>query len=167
MRFPAACLAAGLTVLALSACGLQPMYAGGGSGTVAQGLAGVDVPAIEGRNGWLVRNALTDRFHAGGSANPRYRLDVRLDERLESLGVVADNTVSRERLTLRARYQLVDIASDTIMLDASDGTDAGIDVVSSEYAVIAAEQSAQERLAKNLADRITARVALALRKQGR
>ena len=45
--------------------------------------------------------------------------------------------------------------------------DAGIDVVSSEYAVIAAEQTASERLSRDLADRITARVALALRKQGR
>lgn len=154
-----------LLACTLSACGLQPMYAGGGDGAVARGLAGIEVAPIEGRSGWLVRNALADRFHAAGPATPRYRLDVRLDEKLEGLGVLADDTVSRERLTLRARYQLVDVASDTIILDASDGTDAGIDVVSSEYAVIAAEQSAQERLAKDLSDRITVRVALALRKQ--
>ena len=152
-------------LLSLTACGLQPMYAGGGSGAVAQGLAGIEVPAIEGRSGWLVRNALNDRFHAGGSAPARYRLDVRLDERLEGLGVLGNDIVARERLTLRARYQLVEAATGSILLDASDGTDAGIDVVSSEYAVIAAEQSAEERLAKDLADRITARVGLALRKR--
>ena len=151
--------------LMLSACGLQPMYAGGGSGAVAQGLAAVDVPPIQGRSGWLVRNALTDRLGAAGEAATRYRLDVRLDENLEGLGVVGDDAVSRERLTLRARYQLVDTATDTILLDASDGTDAGVDVVSSEYAVIAAEQSAEERLALALADRMVARVALALRKR--
>lgn len=154
-----------LLLLGLTACGLQPMYAGGGSGAIAQGLAGIDVPAIEGRSGWLVRNALTDRFNAGGTATTRYRLDVRLDERLEGLGVLGNDSIARERLTLRARYQLVDVATGSIMLDATDGTDAGIDVVSSEYAVIAAEQTAEERLAKDLADRITARVALALRKQ--
>ncbi len=157
-----------LLALTLTGCGLQPMYAGGGRGAVAQGLAGIEVPAIEGRTGWLVRNALTDRFGAGGSASgaaARYRLDVRLDERLEGLGVIGNDSISRERLTLRARYQLVDAASGAILLDATDGTDAGVDVVSSEYAVIAAEQSAEERLAKDLADRITARVALALRKQ--
>jgi LPS-assembly lipoprotein len=140
------------------------MYAGGGSGAVAQGLAAVDIPAIEGRSGWLVRNALNDRFHVAGAASPRYRLDVRLDEKLEGLGVLADETIARERMTLRARYQLVDTADDSIVLDASDGTDAGIDVVSSEYAVVAAEQSAEERLANDLAGRIAARVALALRK---
>lgn len=155
-----------LLIPSLTACGLQPMYAGGGSGAVAQGLAGIEVPAIEGRSGWLVRNALNDRFQAGGAAAVRFRLDVRLDERLEGLGLLGDDSIARERLTLRARYQLVDVATDTILLDASDGSDAGIDVVSSEYAVIAAEQTASERLARDLADRITARVALALRKQG-
>ncbi len=140
------------------------MYAGGGSGTVARGLAAVEVPAIAGRSGWLVRNALTDRFQAGGREAARYRLDVRLDEKLEGLGVLGNDTIARERLTLRARYQLVDAESGAILLDATDGSDAGVDVVSSEYAVIAAEQSAEERLAKDLADRITARVALALRK---
>ena len=140
------------------------MYAGGGSGTVARGLAAVEVPAIAGRSGWLVRNALTDRFQAGGREAARYRLDVRLDEKLEGLGVLGNDTIARERLTLRARYQLVDAESGAILLDSTDGSDAGVDVVSSEYAVIAAEQSAEERLAKDLADRITQRVALALRK---
>ena len=37
----------------LAACGMRPMYAGGAQGVVAQGLASVDVPAIEGREGWL------------------------------------------------------------------------------------------------------------------
>lgn len=153
-----------LLLLALTGCGLQPMYAGGGSGAIAQGLAGIDVPAIEGRSGWLVRNALTDRFRVGGSAASRYRLDVRLDEKLEGLGVLGNDVVARERLALRARYQLIDASNGAILLDATDSSDAGIDVVSSEYAVIAAEQSAEERLAKDLADRITARVALTLRK---
>lgn len=162
-RFAAPILLALVPMLA--ACGLQPMYAGGGSGAAARGLAGIEVAAIEGRSGWLVRNALVDRFRAAGAATPRYRLDVRLDERLEGLGVLADDTVARERLTLRARYQLVDAETGSVLLDATDGTDAGIDVVSSEYAVIAAEQTAGERLAEDLADRITARVALALRGQ--
>lgn len=153
--------------LMLASCGLTPMYAGGTSGTVARGIAAVEVAPIEGRKGWLVRNALTDRLGAAGHAQPRYRLDVRLDESLSGLGVLGDDTVSRERLTLRARYQLVDLESNSILLDASDGTDAGIDVVSSEYATIAAEQTAEENLARDLADRIVTRVALTLREDRR
>jgi len=157
-------LAAALALaLALPACGLQPMYAGGSRGVVAQGLAAVDVAPIEGQAGWLVRNALRDRLaKAGSSTAPRYRLDVLLDDRLEGLGLLTDETIGRERRTLRARYQLVDLSSGRILVDATAGSDAGIDVVSSEYATIAAEQTALENLAGDVADRIIARLALTL-----
>ncbi|HSG33569.1 MAG TPA: LPS assembly lipoprotein LptE [Sphingomonadaceae bacterium] len=158
MRIAAALLA----LAALPGCGLQPMYAGGGDGEVARGLAAVDIPPIEGQAGWLVRNALLDRL-GGGGESARYRLDVRLDDNLEGLGLLTDDTVGRERRTLRARYQLVEIASDEILLDATAGSDAGIDVVSSEFATIAAEQTALENLAQEVADRIVTRLALALR----
>ncbi|MGN3974519.1 LPS assembly lipoprotein LptE [Tsuneonella sp. SYSU-LHT278] len=155
-------LLAGLS-LAVAGCGLQPMYAGGSSGAIARGLAAVEVPAIEGQAGWLVRNALVDRLGAGGEAAALYRLDVRLDDRLEGLGVLSDDTVGRERRTLRARYQLVELSSGEILVDATAGSDAGIDVVSSEYATIAAEQSALENLAREVASQIATRVALTLR----
>lgn len=147
-------------VMLLSACGLQPMYAGGGGGSVAQGLAAISVPAIEGEAGWLVRNALVDRL---GTGTPRYRLDVRLDDRLQGLGLLSDDAISRERRTLRARYQLVEIATGEILLDASAGSDAGIDVVSSEYATIAAERTALENLSRDVAERIVTSISLELR----
>ncbi len=149
--------------LALSACGLSPMYAGGSNAAVAQGIGAVDIPAIQGRGGWLVKNALDARLGIAGQTAPQYRLDVRLDDSLEALGVLNDDTISRERRILRARYQLVDIATGAILLDATAGSDAGIDVVSSEYATIAAEQKALENLAVEVADRIATQVALTLR----
>lgn len=156
-----ALLAAGL----LPGCGLQPMYAGGGNGTVAQGLAAVEVAPIEGRAGWLVRNALRDRLEESGaaSASKRYVLQIKLDDRLEGLGLLSDDTIGRERRTLRARYQLVDNTTGDVVLDATAGSDAGIDVVSSEYATIAAEQTALENLARDVADRIVTRLTLQLR----
>ena len=45
--------------------------------------------------------------------------------------------------------------------------DAGIDVVNSEYATIAAEQSALERLADDIADQIVARIALYAERSGK
>ena len=150
--------------LSLSACGLHPMYAGGASGAPAQGLASVEVAPIEGKPGWLVRNALVDQLDAGrGPGAARYRLDVRLDDKLEGLGLLSDDTVARERRTLRARYQLIDLSTGGIVLDETAGSDAGIDVVSSEYATVAAEQTALENLAREVASRIVVRVALKLR----
>jgi LPS-assembly lipoprotein len=159
-------LAALLLPLVLAACGLHPMYAGGSRGAVAQGLAAIDVSPIEGKAGWLVRNALIDRLGAadGKGSAARYRLDIRLDDKLEGLALLSDDTIGRERRTLRARYQLVDLSNGEIVLDASDGSDAGIDVVSSEYATIAAENTALENLSKDVADRIVTLVALQLRK---
>ncbi|MBI1404039.1 MAG: hypothetical protein GC147_12605 [Porphyrobacter sp.] len=154
-------------LLALTACGLQPMYAGGSGAAVAQGLAAVEVPAIPGRDGWLVRNALQERLGiagpGAGKGGAAYRLDVRLDDSLEALGVLNDDTITRERRILRARYQLFDAATGAILLDATAGSDAGIDVVSSEYATIAAEQKALENLARKVAEQMVTQVALTLR----
>lgn len=152
-----------LACLALAGCGLSPLYPGGGNAAVAQGLAAVDVPAISGRGGWLIKNALDARLGIAGQATPAYRLDVRLDDTLQALGVLNDDTTTRERRILRARYQLVDLATGAVLLDATAGSDAGIDVVSSEYATIAAEQTALENLAKQVADRMATQVALTLR----
>jgi LPS-assembly lipoprotein len=79
------------------------------------------------------------------------------------LGVLNDDTISRERRILRARYQLVELATNAVLLDATAGSDAGIDVVSSEYATIAAEQKALENLAVDIADRMATQIALTLR----
>ena len=156
-----------LMLAVLPGCGLQPMYAGANGTSVAQGLAAVDVPPIPGRDGWLVRNALQAKLGVAGETTPQYRLDVRLDDALEALGVLNDDTISRERRILRSRYQLIDLSTGEILLDATAGSDAGIDVIESEYATIAAEQTALENLAREVADRMATRIALTLRERAR
>ncbi|QKR99108.1 hypothetical protein F9288_05145 [Sphingomonas sp. CL5.1] len=152
--------------LPLGGCGLQPLYTAGGSGPVANLLGQVEVAPIEGKSGWLVANALRDRFGEGGAASTaHYRLDVKLDDKIVGLAVRSDNSVTRERRTLRARYQLVALDTGTVVLDATAGSDAGIDVVTSEYATIAAESTALERLSEIVADQIVARVALYARNE--
>ena len=141
----------------LSACGLHPLYEGGAAGPVATALNRVQVDPIEGRAGWLVANALRDRLQPNGDA-PLYRVTVKLDDDLTALGIRRDDTVTRERRTLRARYQLVDAAKGTVLVDATAGSDIGVDVVGSDYATIAAEATALERLAPIIADQIVARL---------
>ncbi len=155
--------------MALSACGLHPLYEGGMRGAAAQRLGGVTVEPIAGKAGWLVHNALTDRLGAIPKGQPRYRLVVTLDDEIEGLGVRANDNITRERRTLRARFQLRDATADERappLLDETVGSDAGIDVASSEYATVAAEDSALERLAVIVADRIIARIAVADRHMG-
>jgi LPS-assembly lipoprotein len=143
----------------LSGCGLRPLYGGGVGGPVQTMLSGVEVAPIQGEAGWLVSNAVRDRIEATRSGTPAYRLEIKLDDRIEGLGVRSDDVVTRERRTLRARYQLIDLATGQTVLDATAGSDAGIDVAGSEYATIAAERSALERLSGIVADQIVARLA--------
>jgi LPS-assembly lipoprotein len=149
-----------LLLLSLSACGLRPLYGGGGSGATAQTLRSVSVAPIDGKAGWLLRGALNDRFQSGGESTAAYRLEVELDDQIAGFGVRRDDAITRERRTLRARYRLVETTKGTVVLDATAGSDVGIDVVSSEYATVAAENTALERLTEIIADQITARVAL-------
>ncbi|MDP4873217.1 MAG: LPS assembly lipoprotein LptE [Sphingorhabdus sp.] len=149
-----------LLVMMLPACGLQPLYSGGSKGAVAATLGTISVVAIEGKNGWLMRNALNDRLGTQNNVSTQFRLVVTLDDRISGFGVRADDTVTRERRTLRARYQLISTATGETVLAATAGSDAGIDVVSSEYATIAGENSALENLTQKVADQIVTRLSI-------
>src|SRR3546814_6986457 len=113
---------------------------------------------------------MRDRFVAaqgGHGEGHRGRLDVRLEDGIPGFGVRSDDAFTRERRTLRARYQLVDGRTGQVLLDATAAQDAGIDVVGSEYATIAAETTSLERLAAGIADKIVARLAVYADRGGR
>jgi LPS-assembly lipoprotein len=127
---------------------------------VAQTLRSVEVAPIPGQSGWLVRNKLIDRLGESGSGAAKYRLDVTLDDNITAFGLRADRAATQERRTLRARYQLVDARTGEVLLDATAGSDSSIDIVSSEYATVAAEQTALENLSGIVADQIVARLGI-------
>jgi LPS-assembly lipoprotein len=147
-------------LLLLSACGLHSLYGGGADSPVSGLLRSVQVAPIAGQPGWLVRTKLVDRLGETGSASAQYRLDVRLDDNITAYGLRADRAATQERRTLRARYQLVDLSNGAVVLDDTAGSDASVDVVSSAYATVAAEQTALENLSGILADQIVARLAI-------
>jgi LPS-assembly lipoprotein len=149
-----------LAVCALTGCGLRPLYGGGSGSSVAAALRSVQVAPIAGQAGWLVRNKLIDRLGEGGEAGAGYRLEVTLDDDITAFGIRADRAATRERRTLRARYQLVSLGTGLVVLDGTAGSDAGIDIVSSDYATVAAEQTALEHLADVVADQIVGRVGM-------
>jgi LPS-assembly lipoprotein len=149
-----------LAALLLAGCGLQPLYGGGEGGSVAATLRSVQVGPIDGQAGWLVRNKLIDRLGDAESENAAFRLEVTLDDDITAFGIRRDQAATRERRTLRARYQLVRLDTGMVVLDATAGSDAGVDIVSSEYATVAAEQTALENLTDIVAAQIAARVGL-------
>jgi LPS-assembly lipoprotein len=154
-----------LSTALLSSCALQPLYSGGSQGPVAALLENVNVEPIEGKAGWLVRNAVNDRLKAVGNGDAKYSLQIKLDDKIEGFGLRTNDTVTRERRTLRARYQLVELETGKTVLDATAGSDAGIDVVGSEYATIAGENTALENLSQTVAQQILVRLTLYAREQ--
>ena len=144
----------------LAGCNLRPLYAGGTSGVVASELGRVEIEPIAGKAGWLMRNALRDQLAAFEGQEGKYRLKVALEDKIAGFGVRADDRITRERRTLRARYQLVRLSDSVVVLDATAGSDAGIDVVSSEYATLAAEDTALENLATRVSNQIVTRLSL-------
>lgn len=153
-------------IASLSACNLQPMYSAGTKGVVAQTLGDVSVAPIQGKAGWLVKNALDDKLKALGGGTSRFQLSVVLDDKITGFGLLANDQVTRERRTLRVRYQLIESATGEVVLDATAASDAGIDIVSSEYATIAAENRALENLSLEIADQIVTRLSLFAREVG-
>ena len=152
-----------VAALAVSGCALQPIYAGGARSEAVQALASIQVDPIPGRAGFLVRSALQDRLGSAAGAG-RYRLVIELDDAIEGFAIRRDDSTTRERRTLRARYQLNSADGSRTLLDATARTDAGIDVVrSSDYAVVAAENTALERLAVDLVEEIMTRLAVLAR----
>jgi LPS-assembly lipoprotein len=157
-------IAALALTLALAGCQLAPIYAGGSRGVAATTLSDIAIAPVPDRAGFLLREELVRRI--GERSAGRYRLEIALDDQITGFGLRGGSAVTRERRTLRARYRLVDTTTDAVVLDAAAGSDAGIDVVaSSEFAVVAAEQSALERLTVELADQIAARLALWARRR--
>ena len=146
--------------LTLAACGLKPMYAGGGAGAAAGSLRAIQVQPIPGKAGWLMHKALVQRLGGAEGGDAAYRLEVELDDNITGFGIRGDSAATRERRSLRARYRLVDLSNGAVVLDASAGSDAGIDVVSSQYATVAAEQTALERLSEVVADQVVGRLAM-------
>lgn len=156
-------------ILCLSAsvagCNLRPLYAGGSQGAVATSLGNIEVEPIAGKAGWLTGNALRDHLKPLEGQETKYRLIVELDDKVAGFGVRSDDRITRERRTLRARYQLVRLADTKVVLDATAGSDIGIDVVSSEYATLAAENTALENLADRVANQIIIRLSQFAHKQ--
>lgn len=151
--------------LLLPGCGLRPVYSSGSDSPVTQMLESIEIAPIDGKAGWIMTQTLGNRFGHVPTGSGAYRLDVALNDQLASFGIRQDNTVSRERRTLRARYQLLDTRTGKVVLDATASAEAGIDLTQSDYATIAAEETALERLSIDLADQITTRLALLAKRQ--
>ena len=149
-----------LALLALGACGFQPLYAPGAPATRMDGR--VEIPVLDGPAGFALRERLTERL--GTAAAPTHRLDVDLDMAATGVALTSQNFTTRFNVVGTADFRLVPLAGGGPVLEGEISSVTGYSAPESEtslaFASRAAEEDAERRLARVLADRIVERLAI-------
>lgn len=151
-----------MSTVVLSACGYRPLY-GTSSVTpeVERHLASIQVKPIANRPGQMMRIALKQRLapKSNGSKDV-YQLTVTLNESLSTLAVEESAFATRANLSLSAHYTLIQLADNAQLLDGTAKTVASYNILSSDFATIAAKDDARERAILELADTLRTRMAI-------
>jgi LPS-assembly lipoprotein len=155
-RALAAAALLGLAGVNLSACGFTPLYA---TQSVSGSLSAIEITAPEGRTGYLLRESLDDAFGRNPATSPAYRLTYTVDEKRDPRGLGPDNAASRYELSLRATYQLTEIATKKSVKDGETEVFITYGAANAPYAGISAQSAGQERAATEIAQRIRTDIA--------
>lgn len=153
--------AAAATPLALSACGFEPLYGRFGNSSIADDLAGIKVQLIANRSGQILRNHLLDGLTPRGEpARPAYTLRVELIEPLpQDLGITRNETVVRYSYSSVARFLLSDAAGREMLVSEASGL-SSYEVTGSEFATVAGQLNARERVLEEIANEIRSQLAV-------
>ena len=107
---------------ALGGCNFRPMLLAKGADDepVRAELAAIEIRGLDGRLGFLVRNALLDELNPQSLPVPeRYVLDVRVRSRARALGIQLDSTITRYNLSVLAAFQLRQKDTNDILVSSS------------------------------------------------
>lgn len=158
-----------VALLALTACGFRPLY---GTSSIPEGaanaFAAVRIEPIRPTNdsdriGYLVSNALDEALHKPGlEAEARHVLKVSLADERRGLAIQDDASITRYNYRLSADWLLAAIGADTALATGHAETTASYNVVDSEYATLVARKDAEERAAREIAEQIKLKIAVAL-----
>lgn len=158
--------AAGL--LFLAACGYQPLYGGSAQSSVRADLAAIEVGWIKDRVGQQLRTELVRRFHPDGRPRkPSYRLKISLSIGKRELAFKKSEIATRANLRITARYTLRNGPDGKRLVQGTSRITTSYDILSGDFATLAAEEDAYRRGVRELADEITSRLAAFLRASGR
>jgi LPS-assembly lipoprotein len=147
----------------LGACGFEPLYGERGSDAPVGGLLEqVAVSPIADRTGQLLRIELTNRLTPTTPTESRYNLEVTLSESQASLAVRRDATATRANLTISANYSLRRNGNAQILTSGSIRSVNSYDILTSDFATLAAEADARKRATRDIADAIVDRLAIFL-----
>lgn len=149
-----------LAALASAGCGFEPLYDDASPASRMAGTVAVDV--IDGEPGYVLRERLTQRL--GSSDAPSHVLSVNLDFDTAGVALTSENVTTRLNVIGTATFVLrptdpsgAQLADEVAAITGFSAPDSE---ATSAFATSAAERDAELRLARTLADRIVARLAL-------
>jgi LPS-assembly lipoprotein len=133
------------TLTVTGGCGFQPVYDRAGSG-----VGPLEIPEIEGRVGYLVRQELLRRAALETGPGPVRRLDVRVVSEFTGVSTQITGFATRTQMRVHANWRVVGA-------DTKEGfvtTQVGYDGLNEAFGDIALQADAEERAATQLADRL-------------
>jgi hypothetical protein len=135
---------------AAGGCNFRPMLLAEGADDtpVSAELAAIEIRGLDGRLGFLVRNALLDELNPQSlPVPPRYVLDLRVRSQARALGIQLDSTITRYNLSVYAAFQLRAKGSDDVLLNSTFERISSYNVSREPYADLIASQTAERRAA--------------------
>lgn len=136
--------------LVLAACGFEPAYGPGGSGTALQNRVQIEAP--EDRNAYLVVRELENRL--GRAGTPAYALDLDVTTTEEGLAIDSADNTTRFNIVGNATFVLRELGSGQTIATGQVENFVGYSATGTTVATLAAERDAQQRLMTMLADQI-------------
>ena len=146
-----------LGLLAVPACGFQPVYRESGSAIGVRNRIAIDV--VKGRNGFELREQLETRLGRADEDAP-FVLTFRLDLTESGLAVTVDEGTTRENLIGIARFTVRRFDNGQILFEDTVRSVTAYSTTSATFPSAQAETDANVRLARALADQIAERIAL-------
>ncbi|MEL6594642.1 MAG: LPS assembly lipoprotein LptE [Pseudomonadota bacterium] len=143
-----------LGVIALPACGFEPVHGTRGS---AQGLYGqITFEAPNDANSFNLRKQLEDRL--GRNDAGLFTMAVSLDLRTESLSITSEQSINRRNVIGSARYQIRRSDTGEVLDQGKVSNFTGYSSSGSTVATASARDDGFERLTTTLADQLISRL---------
>ena len=150
-----------LIILLLNGCGFNSLYNASNHSNSYSQLATVQINQIPDRIGQQVRNELLNLLTPLGSPSmPRYTLHMSVKESKNSFAVQKNAFATRADIHLTANFVLRSLVPSKKLTSGAISTVSSYDIVSSDFATLAAEKNARERVVFQLSEEIRTRLAV-------
>lgn len=145
-----------LMPLALAACGFEPVYAPGGSGSELFGRVAVSAPNTV--DSFLLVQNLEQQLGRSASSGSEYKLDVQVSTVIRGAAITTTNETNRYSIDGQAQYALRSNETGQIVASGTVTDFVGYSAAGSTVSTLADERDAKERLMVILSGQIVNRL---------